>query len=231
LDYLSALGLVHEIVRPSNYCEIGCRFGYSLALSRVPAIAIDPDFEIKAQLVAPTRLYRMTSDEFFGKDDVLKNLGGPIDFAFIDGMHLAEYALRDFINLERASHPLGVIAIDDLLPGDLAHASRDRNTQIWTGDVYRLIPLLRHYRPDLEVRVYDVAMKGFGLVTGLDPASTVLSDRLSNIEAELASGQWRLLAVDAIRDALDPKPVKELEADLRQLAAIRSATRPGAAAL
>jgi hypothetical protein len=225
LDYLSALGLVHEIVRPSNYCEIGCRYGYSLALSRVPAIGIDPDFEIKTQLIAPTQLYRMTSDDFFGGMDVRKNFGAPIDFAFIDGMHLAEFALRDFINFESASHEGGLIAVDDLLPGDLAYASRERKTQIWTGDVYRIIPLLRHHRPDLEIRVYDVAMKGFGTITHLDPSSSVLRQRLKEIEAELNAGRWMLPDVAEIRRVLDPRPVSELEPHLRAFAAAR---RPAA---
>ncbi len=105
-------------------------------------------------------------------------------------MHLAEFALRDFINLERSSGRQSVIAIDDLLPQDLAYATRGRHTQIWTGDVYRIIPILKHYRPDLDCRIYDVEMKGFGIIVGLDPSSTVLRDQYARIEADLAAGRW-----------------------------------------
>jgi hypothetical protein len=223
MDYLSALRLVHDTIRPENYCEIGCRFGVSLALSRCPSIGIDPEFEIRTELSAPTRLFRMASDEFFDTRDCAGILNGPVDFAFIDGMHLVEFALRDFINLERASHRNGVIAIDDVLPGDIAHATRERNTRIWTGDIYRLIPLLRSFRPDLDIQVYDVDMKGFALVTGLDPSSRLLSERYAEIESELKSGRWELASAGEVREQLAPRPAASLPADLALIAKARSA--------
>ncbi len=230
MDYLSALNLVHTIVAPKNYCEIGCRFGNSLTLSKSPAVGIDPDFEIKAAFAAPTRLFRMTSDDFFATRDIRAILGGPIDFAFIDGLHQVEFALRDFMNLERNSHPAGVITIDDLLPGDMAYATRDRNTQIWTGDVYRIVPILREYRPDLEMKIYDVEMKGFCTITNLDPSSTVLRDRYPEIAAGIAAGKWQLPSVEAIRAELAPQPVELLAQDLARFAERRNASQPPAAA-
>jgi hypothetical protein len=218
MDYLHALRLVHEIVEPANYCEIGCRMGVSLALSRAPSVAIDPDFEIRTELTAPTRLYRKTSDVFFATADCANVLGAPIDFGFIDGMHLVEYALRDFINIEKHSTPQGVIAIDDLLPQEMLYASRQRETQIWTGDVYRVIPILRMFRPDLQVHVFDIEMKGFGLVSHLDPSSAVLLARYGSICEDLARGRWALPSPDAIRRALAPRPASELVPHLRRIA-------------
>jgi hypothetical protein len=55
------------------------------------------------------------------------------------------------MNIEKHSTPRGPIAIDDLLPEEMRYASRQRETQIW-GDVYRVISILRMFRPDLEVR-------------------------------------------------------------------------------
>jgi hypothetical protein len=224
MDYLHALRHVHEIIEPANYCEIGCRLGISLALSRAPSIGIDPDFEIRTELTAPTRLYRKTSDAFFATGDCARVLGTPVDFAFIDGMHLVEYALRDFINIEKHSTPKGLIAIDDLLPEEMRYASRQRETQIWTGDVYRVIPILRMFRPDLEVHVFDVERKGFGLVSRLDPSSAVLPARYESICEDLARGRWALPSPDAIRRTLAPRPVGELVAHLRQLADTRRRT-------
>jgi hypothetical protein len=224
MDYLHALGLVHEIIKPANYCEIGCRHGISLALSRTTSIGIDPDFEIRAELIAPTRLYRKTSDAFFATEDCADVLGAPIDFGFIDGMHLVEYALRDFMNIEKHSTPQSIIAIDDLLPEEMHYASRQRETQIWTGDVYRVIPILRMFRPDLEVHVFDIEMKGFGLVSRLHPSSTVLPERWESISADLARRRWTLPSPDAIRRALAPRPVSDLVPHLRQLANARAGT-------
>lgn len=226
MDYLSALDLVHMIVAPRNYCEIGCRFGHSLALSKSPAIGIDPSFEITTALTTATQLFRQTSDDFFATREVHALLGGPIDFAFIDGLHQVEFALRDFINLERASHLRGIIVIDDLLPGDMAYATRERNTQIWMGDVYRIIPILRQYRPDLDIQVYDVEMKGFGTITRLDPSSTVLSDNYPAIEVAIAEGRWKLSSIPEIRASLAPSPVEQLAPDLVRFAQTRTGETP-----
>ena len=221
MQYLEALRLVHDLVEPDTYLEIGSRHGASLALARCPAIAVDPAFELRVAVGPQVRRFEMTSDDFFVAHDPVRILGAPVDFAFIDGMHLAEFALRDFINLERASHPGGVIAIDDILPADIEQASRERNTRIWTGDVYRVISILREYRPDLDIRVYDVEMKGFCLIANLDPHSTVLPDRLGAIGKALESGRWNCASAQDVREALQPMPVARIEPDLGDLAARR----------
>lgn len=205
--------MLHRVISPESYCEIGCRSGYSLSLARCPSVGIDPDFEITAELSAPTRLFRATSDEFFARPELSSTLCPPPDFAFIDGMHQVEFALRDFINLEKSMSGAGVVAIDDVLPQAMEYATRTRNTRIWTGDIYRLILVLRYYRPDLDIRVYDVDMKGLAVVSRLNPASTVLSDAYERIELELAAGKWSCPTVEAIRESLSPKSPGEIEAD------------------
>ncbi|WP_337133804.1 class I SAM-dependent methyltransferase, partial [Staphylococcus aureus] len=94
------------------------------------------------------KLVRSTSDEFFFKhaNEFLKQ---PPDLAFIDGMHLFEYALRDFINIERHSSSNTLVVIDDIYPNHPAQAERDRRTRAWTGDVWKLHAILTDYRPDL----------------------------------------------------------------------------------
>lgn len=225
MNYLEALGLTHETLRPANYCEIGCRLGHSLALSTAPAIGVDPNYEIKVALATPTRLFNTTSDSFFAQDDVAQTLGAPIDLAFIDGLHLVEFALRDFMNLEKHAAANSVIAIDDLLPQHMDYTSRERNTRIWTGDVYRLIPILRHYRPDLEIRIYDIEMKGFGLVSQLDPSSGVLAANYAAIEADIHAGKWAFPTVEAIREHMQPRSTDMLAGDLQALAAWRAGKR------
>ncbi|TGV77966.1 hypothetical protein EN792_047280, partial [Mesorhizobium sp. M00.F.Ca.ET.149.01.1.1] len=221
MHYLEALSSIHRILQPRNYLEIGSRLGHSLALSEVPSIGVDPDYEIRVPLTAPTRLFAETSDEFF-KRDVASLVGGPVDLAFIDGMHNAEFALRDFINCERVSHAQGVIVIDDVLPRDIAHASRERNTQVWTGDIYSLVPILRKFRPDLIVEAYDVETKGLCIVSGLKPGDTVLADAYRFIEAGILNGDYRLETVDEIARVVAPQPTALLEADLARLQERRS---------
>ncbi len=96
-------------------------------------------------------------------------------------MHLFEYALRDFMNLEQSAHPDATILIHDCLPVDALSAGRERSPYPWSGDVWRLILLLREQRPDLEVSVVDWPPTGVGVVRGLDPHSTLLADRYDEL--------------------------------------------------
>ena len=117
MEYLDFLKGLHEAVRPRAYLEIGLRHGDSLALADCPALGVDPAYNLRVELGDNVQLLRETSDEFFGRPKPLKPLGGAKpDMAFIDGMHLAEFALRDFIGVERLSPWTGVIVFDDILP-------------------------------------------------------------------------------------------------------------------
>ena len=96
------LGGVHHVLKPRTYLEIGINDGRSLALSRARSVAVDPAFKVTAELRCDLQMVKTTSDEFFARRDPLAFLPhGKVDFAFIDGMHLFEYALRDFIHTER----------------------------------------------------------------------------------------------------------------------------------
>jgi hypothetical protein len=72
--------------------------------------------------------------------------------------------------------PETIIGVDDVLPNHPAQAERDRRTRVWTGDVWKLIPVLRRYRPDLVLAILDTSPSGCLLVGGLDPANRVLWD-------------------------------------------------------
>jgi hypothetical protein len=68
------------------------------------------------------QLVRATSDDFFDRADALAHFGGtPVDLAFIDGMHLSEFALRDFVHTAPHMGTAGVVVFDDMLP---RHRSR-----------------------------------------------------------------------------------------------------------
>lgn len=181
LDFLRAL---HGRLQPRTYLEIGVAQGHSLALSRCRSIGVDPDFEVDQQLVAPVSLLRMRSDEYF---EHLERVGArpfprlPIDLAYVDGMHQFEYALRDFIGAERYAAPSSVIAFDDVLPRDVEEAARERATQNWVGDVFRISPALQAHRPDLLLLTVATEPTGTLLVARLDPSSRVLVERLDDI--------------------------------------------------
>jgi hypothetical protein len=173
-EFLAGL---HERVRPRTYLEIGVNTGLSLALSRCRAVGVDPAFTITSELDCPLRLFRMTSDDFFQRhfsDDLFTGL--PVDLGFIDGMHLSDFAYRDFMNTERIAAPTSVVLLDDMLPRDDHEAARERHTGAWAGDVFKVAEILRRRRPDLTVVPVNTAPTGTVVVLGLDPTSVVLHD-------------------------------------------------------
>lgn len=161
-EFLQAL---HETVRPRTYLETGVNRGESMTLSRVPSVGVDPEFSVVEELVADIHLARTTSDEFFFRRSPLAHLPQPIiDLAFIDGMHLAEYALRDFLAIERFTTAASVIVFDDMLPRSVAETARYRKTVAWTGDVYKALYALREMRRDLLIFQVSTVGTGVGVV-------------------------------------------------------------------
>jgi Methyltransferase domain len=185
MQYLSFLESVHRQLAPERYLEIGVRNGVSLSLARCRAVGIDPAFSIFAELDCDVALFRTSSDEYFARADPLAATGGlPFDLSFIDGLHLLEFSLRDFINAERHSAAKSVIIFDDVLPRSVDEAARVRHTNAWTGDVYPIIEVLARYRPELTVIPVGTEPTGLLLVMGLDPRNTVLADSYQQIVAE-----------------------------------------------
>jgi len=180
VPYLDLLARVHEELAPSNYCEIGVRNGASLALARRNALGIDPFPEITRTLPDSVKLYETTSDAFF-RDDAENALTNGFDLAFVDGMHQVEFALRDFMNLERRAHPSSVIMLDDVFPNHPRQAERERVTRVWTGDVWKLYAILQEHRPDLTLLPIDTTPTGLILVAGLDSKSDALWDKYNPI--------------------------------------------------
>jgi hypothetical protein len=194
LPYYDAMDLVHRHLVPRTYVEIGVSTGRTLrlALPGTRCVGIDPEPHLEQPLAPDQQVFAQTSDEFFAGHDLGAVLGGaPMDLAFIDGMHHFEFALRDFINLERASHPDTTVLIHDCLPQSEEGAARERTTVLWSGDVWRLIVALREWRPDLDVAVAAWAPTGLGVVRGLDRRSTVLSDHYDEIVERLLAMPYR----------------------------------------
>ncbi|MGH2968565.1 MAG: class I SAM-dependent methyltransferase [Solirubrobacteraceae bacterium] len=210
MEYLEFLKRLHAAVAPRAYLEIGLRHGDSLALADCPALGVDPGFNLKVELGENVKLLRETSDEYFGRAKPLKPLGGRrVDLAFIDGMHLAEFAMRDFIGVERLAHWTGVAVFDDILPRTIEEAARDRRTRAWTGDVYKVLGVLARHRPDLICLRVGTQPTGLLLVLGLDPESLVLSARYDVILQRAVVPDPQSVPADVLerRGVLDPEQV------------------------
>ena len=211
MQYLDFLQGVHEKLAPKTYLEIGIRHGHSIALSKAAhTIGVDPDFDLKRDPPPNAELHSTTSDEFFAREDPLAHLGSePVALSFIDGMHLAEYALRDFINVERYCTWSSVVMIDDILPRNRDEAARARATRAWTGDVFKLLDVFERRRPDLITLKVGAEPTGVLLVLNLDPASKTLDEGYAEIEQEIVTPDPQDVP-DAIlqrEDVLDPEQV------------------------
>ncbi len=177
MPYLEFLGRLHVALRPETYLEIGVGGGHSLAQARARSIGIDPDFSITAPIAGQVSLFRTTSDEYFARPEPLAPFSGaPVDLAFLDGMPEFEFALRDFIHAERASRPSSVLVLHHILPAVVDDGARQGSGPALTGDVFKMVEVLRQYRPDLTLTLVDTAPTGLLVVTGLDPHSPVLTE-------------------------------------------------------
>jgi hypothetical protein len=196
-DYFAVLGRVHRYLQPATYLEIGVAHGQSLALAlpQTQVVGVDPEPKLDRPLGARQQVFATTSDEFFASHDVRAEFGGrPVQMAFIDGMHRFEFALRDFINVERLCVPNSVIFMHDCYPLDARTAQRERATGFWSGDIWRLMLLLREQRPDLTVHTIATPPTGLGMVLNPDPASRLLGARCEQLTAEYLGKDFSVLA-------------------------------------
>ena len=195
--YFQVLERIHAHLRPRTYLEIGVARGESIrfAAPTTRAIGVDPRPSIAFPLGPNVSVVAATSDEFFAGHDVRAALGGlPVDLAFVDGMHHFEFALRDFMNIEALCTPASTILVHDVCPLDERTAARDRVTEFWSGDVWRLVLLLRKHRPDLAVHTVAARPTGLAVVRNLDPRSNYIRDRLDALVAEFLAVDFGVLA-------------------------------------
>ncbi|MDO9499926.1 hypothetical protein [Falsiroseomonas sp.] len=185
--YRTELGWRIKSGRVKAYLETGVNDGGSLRLAEnlEVAIGIDPSPRVPpgSFTEAPFRLVRKSSDNFFRETFEGGDPGFRLDLGFVDGLHIFEYALRDFIGCEALAAPGCEVLVHDVLPRRRAEAARQRFTRSWTGDVWRLPLVLRHFRPDLKVRLLAADPTGLAIIGRLNPASTLLMDRYEEVVA------------------------------------------------
>lgn len=188
--YYSFLRKFHDFLKPKSYLEIGTATGASLANSTCNSIAIDPMFTVSPESVnnkrSVTMLFSMPSDRFFAEYNPESLLSAKIDIAFLDGLHEAETLLRDFYNTERYCKKNSIIFLHDMLPfnGEMTVREYPGGAVPWTGDVWKVLPILKQNRPDLDIYVFDAAPTGLVAITNLDPESEILSNNYSDIRKE-----------------------------------------------
>lgn len=157
---------------------------------------MDPHLTISTNIVGDKRflhLFQMTSDEFFAGHYLEALLPGGPDLVFLDGMHRFEYLLRDFTNTEKIAHPRTLVLLHDCLPQNLRMTNRTpmagpeeegASRFAWTGDVWKIIPILKKHRPELRIYFVDCPPTGLVAVSGLQKGSRVLFENYYQIVDE-----------------------------------------------
>jgi hypothetical protein len=69
-----------------------------------------------------------------------------------------------------------VILLHDTIPLNERTQERIRSTGFHTGDVWKSVLCLKHFRPDLDIFTVATPWSGLTFVTGLDPRSRVLAE-------------------------------------------------------
>jgi len=232
--YESILRALHDYISPRTYLEIGTQGGKTLALSTCKSIAVDPEFKITSQTPIGRKpvcaLFQMTSDAFFAEYDPTALFRGPIDFAFLDGLHLSEYLLRDFSNTERYCDRNSIIAMHDCIPVEVSVAGRENTKDRiephrrawWAGDVWRTVVALKRHRPDLEIICLDAPPTGLVVVHKLDPWNRDLETNYTSIVNEMMSMNLAELGVDWLFSSL---AVEESTPNFSTIAAIAARLR------
>jgi len=218
--YMSWLARFHEMLSPAAYVEIGVATGRSLALARPPTVAIgvDPVPQINVPFAAETHIFEETSAAFFAAKKFVPLLrNAPLDLAFIDGSHLFEDALQDFIHLERYCGSDSMILLHDTVPLDETTQQRDRKTKFHSGDVWRAVICLKHYRPDLHIFTIATPWTGLTVVKNLDRNSSVLADRYDEVVRRFMATPYSEVA-EQIGSALNlvPNDMAEVERRLKR---------------
>ena len=184
-DYLNFLKALHVNIY-EGYFEIGTRTGASLVLSQSPSISIDPFFQLEHFPVGKKDfclMFQETSDNFF-KNTLPKMSGLKCQLAFIDGMHLFECALRDFINLAKIASKDALFLFHDPIPWTFKMATRNFETldrkDAWTGDIWKLVPIL--IDAGMKNNINLLTSGPSGLLAVLNPSKKIIEEIEKNYD-------------------------------------------------
>jgi hypothetical protein len=142
-----------------SYLEIGVEYGTTFNnVHFLNKLGVDPSPKINDD-----RILLKTSDKFFEDNNGINTF----DVIFIDGMHQAEYFLKDFINSMKVLNKGGIIIVDDILPLNyneqlkipIKHYYEDnilKYGEPWTGNGWSVIYyILENYSSNFEFTYYN----------------------------------------------------------------------------
>lgn len=176
LDFLRAL----HTRRFSGYLEIGTRTGSSLKYSCSPSVAIDPFFQISDDVIGEKDfclLVQQKSEDFF-TSKLSKSFEFDCEVAFIDGMHLFEFALKDFFGAHKLSNTQCLFLFHDPLPWSIRMSTRDNSTigkqEAWVGDIWKLPFIFAEFGMKENIKLLTSGPSGLLAVFNVDHAKVAV---------------------------------------------------------
>ncbi len=195
----------HQWLQPATYLEIGVQTGQTLRFAQPPTVAVgvDPNPILQYPLSDTTQMFNLESDVFFAQHDLAEVMGhAKLDLAFIDGLHVYDQVLRDFMNVERFSHPGTVVVLHDVRPLDNISSDPVSHSNFNSGDAWKVMAALRRYRPDLTCFTIPTAPTGLGIITNLDSENTVLKEHYNEIISTYQNKNYDWLMKEGLSEAL-----------------------------
>jgi hypothetical protein len=199
-SYRDVLGAMHATLRPETYLEIGVAAGATLTLAKTARVAIGVDpvpAPLEHELPPGARVVTETSATFFATRRPGDLFGPrPVALVFIDGLHLFEAALADFLAAERWCAEDSTIVLHDCVPVSRVTATRERRTRFWVGDTWKAAWALARARPELRIRTILAPPSGLVVVRRLEPSGAAAHDfdavtrELAPLDYPLAPGSW-----------------------------------------
>lgn len=204
-SYHEWLQRFHQWLQPATYLEIGVQTGQTLRLAQSPTVAvgIDPYPILKFPLAETTQMFSLESDRFFAQHNLAEVMGhDKLDLAFIDGLHVFDQVLRDFMNVERFSQPGTVVVLHDVRPLDNISSDPKSGATFNSGDAWKVMAALRKFRPDLTCFTIPTAPTGIGVITNLDSKNTVLKTRYNEVISNYQDKSYDWLVSQGLDETL-----------------------------
>jgi len=172
-----------------KYLEIGVEYGECFNETHfINKFGIDPDPKF-----LPTNgiLIKLTSDDFFKTKNNNNYIPKLFNAIFIDGMHQAEYFLRDINNSISVLDTDGTIFIDDILPFNyneqlkipIKHYYENgilKYGENWTGDVWKVVyHIIKYFKHNISSIKYFYNINFRGI------AAIKIKERFQIIESDI----------------------------------------------
>ncbi len=236
-DFLRLLAAVDQAAAPQGFVAISTKSGRAARCIACHGVLVDPAMASSEAALQPGQhlaFLRSDAAQAFAEAPLSDAFPHGVDLALLDGLHAFATMLDDFMAVEAASHPGTVVLLHDCLPlnhrmtGEPAgHDPSDDDPALrdfWTGDVWKIIPTLQHYRPDLSLAFVNCGPTGFVVCRGLKARSTVLRDARAAILARvgpLSLTSYGLGRLWSSAPTLDAATLAQSPAGLRALFAFR----------